>query len=104
MAWDGFDALAADLEQRYPFLPKAALRRMARIHGTDTAAMLGEARGWADLGERVGENLTAREIAWLADREWARTADDALWRRTKLGLRLTAAQAARVGELLANPG
>ena len=70
--------------------------RLVRLYGTDAARMLDGARSAADLGERFGSGLTERELAWLRDREWARTAEDVLWRRTKLGLRLAPAEAARV--------
>jgi len=55
--------------------------------------MLGDARGIADMGRRFGAGLTARELSWSRNEEWARTADDVLWRRTKLGLRLTPPEA-----------
>jgi glycerol-3-phosphate dehydrogenase len=58
--------------------------------------MLEGARGAADLGHGFGWNLTEREVRWLMQREWARTAEDVLWRRTKLGLRLDAGEAARL--------
>ena len=61
-----------------------------RGYGTEAAAMLDGARTAADLGERFGWDLTEREVRWLMEREWARTAEDVLWRRTKLGLRLDA--------------
>ncbi len=54
--------------------------------------MLGEARAEADLGTAFGATLTAREVAWLMEREYARTAEDVVWRRSKLGLRLDADQ------------
>ena len=58
--------------------------------------MLDGARTAADLGIDFGAGLSERELVWLREREWARTAEDVLWRRTKLGLRLGPAQAARV--------
>ena len=58
------------------------------------------ARAAGDLGERFGWDLTEREVRWLMEREWARTAEDVLWRRTKLGLRLTPAEAARLAAFL----
>jgi glycerol-3-phosphate dehydrogenase len=48
----------------------------------------------ADLGHVFGADLTEAEVAWLMQEEWARTPDDILWRRSKLGLRFTAQQVA----------
>ncbi len=56
------------------------------------ALYLGDARTAADLGVDFGATLTAREVTWLMNREYARTAEDVVWRRNKLGLRLTADQ------------
>ena len=50
----------------------------------------------ADLGEDFGANLTEREVAWLMDKEFAKTAEDVIWRRSKLGLRFTYAQIERL--------
>jgi glycerol-3-phosphate dehydrogenase len=58
-------------------------------------------RSAQDLGEDFGGGLTEREVAWLVEREWARSADDVLWRRTKCGLAMTAAQRARVAQRMA---
>ena len=67
--------------------------------------MLGDARRAEDLGEAFGAGLTAREVDWLRREEWAQSADDILWRRTKLGLRLTAAERGLLEEYLARrPG
>jgi glycerol-3-phosphate dehydrogenase len=99
--WDGAEALAAGLAAAHPFLDPAAARRLVRLYGTDARAMLEGARSAADLGIDFGAGLSARELAWLRDREWARTAEDVLWRRTKLGLRLAPAEVARVAAFLA---
>lgn len=102
-AWDAGPALAADLRAAHPFLDAAWAARLVRLYGTEAATLLAGARTAADLGEDFGATLTEREILWLRDREWARTAEDILWRRTKLGLRLTPAQAARVETYLGTP-
>jgi glycerol-3-phosphate dehydrogenase len=88
----GYEALAAELVQDYPGLPTALLRRLARSYGTLTRTLLGEAKSVADLGQHFGSDLYAREVGYLAANEWAVTAHDILWRRSKLGLRLDAAQ------------
>jgi glycerol-3-phosphate dehydrogenase len=56
---------------------------MARAYGAMLEAMIGDR---SDLGEEFGAGLSACEVDWLIEREWARTAEDMLWRRTKLGL------------------
>jgi glycerol-3-phosphate dehydrogenase len=62
--------------------------------------MLGDAQGWDDLGRWFGGGLTEREVDWLVRAEWARTAEDVLWRRTKLGLRVSTAEAAGLAAYL----
>jgi len=91
---DGFDALCAALRHRYWFLAPATSVRLARAYGTLAADWLGDARSAADLGPVYGADLTQRELSWLIDHEWARTAEDVLWRRSKLGMRFTPVQVA----------
>ena len=90
--WDGAGEVASDLAARYGFLPTEAIRRLVRSYGTRAAAMLGDARCPDDLGVEYGAGLTEREVAWLVEHEWARTAEDILWRRSKLGLRFARAE------------
>ena len=90
---DGVGALVAALRREHPFLTDAWALRLVRGYGTEAGEMLGGARTAAELGRDFGATLTAREVAWLMQKEFARTAEDVLWRRTKLGLRLTADQA-----------
>jgi glycerol-3-phosphate dehydrogenase len=90
--WDGAGALRDLLLRRYPFLVLGTAERFVRSYGTLTAEMLGDASSAADLGRVVGAGLTEREVAWLVRTEWARTAEDILWRRSKLGLRFDAEQ------------
>ena len=89
---DGVDGLVADLRREHPFLDERWARRLIRAYGTDAARMLSGAASKDDLGRDFGATLTEREVDWLMRREWARTADDILWRRTKLGLRLSREQ------------
>ena len=77
----------ADLGQKFPFLEPGNLRRLFRAYGTDAEKMLKGAVSPADLGRRFGV-LSEREVEWLKRKEWARTADDILWRRSKLGLHM----------------
>jgi glycerol-3-phosphate dehydrogenase len=95
-----FDELVAAYCGRYPRLDAGWLRRLLRRHGTCAAEILDDVRTEADLGESFGGGLYERELAYLVDREWARTPEDVLWRRTKCGLHMTAAQRARVADFL----
>lgn len=74
------------LERRYPWMPSALRRRWAHAYGTRIDRVAGDARSLADLGAAVVPGLHEREIEYLCREEWARSADDLLWRRTKLGL------------------
>ena len=85
-----------ELLQRYPQVAPNVLQGVFRRHGTLTAQVLGDGR----LGEYYGAGLTERELAYLMQREWARSADDVLWRRTKCGLRMTDAQRSRVAQVV----
>ncbi|MGY6707409.1 MAG: glycerol-3-phosphate dehydrogenase [Rhizobiaceae bacterium] len=80
--------------RQFPFLEQAHARRLNRLYGTRTRTILGEARSLRDLGQHFGADLYAAEVDYLMRREWARDAQDILWRRTKLGLRLNPQQAA----------
>ncbi|MBA0447330.1 glycerol-3-phosphate dehydrogenase [Stenotrophomonas maltophilia] len=95
---DWGDAAQAGVRLRAlaPWLPADIARRWAGAYGSRSEALLQDAVGMADLGEDFGAGLHAREVAFLRDREWVRTAEDVLWRRSKLGLRLDAAQVARL--------
>ena len=65
-------------------------RRLVRSYGTRVNRILDDARRLGDLGPSFGLHLSAAEVRYLMREEWARTADDVLWRRSKLGLRMTA--------------
>ncbi|HEY0675396.1 MAG TPA: glycerol-3-phosphate dehydrogenase C-terminal domain-containing protein [Immundisolibacter sp.] len=72
--------------QRSGWLPDGLARRLARNYGTRIERILGSASGLASLGEPVLPGLYAAELAYLVHEEFARTPQDILWRRTKLGL------------------
>lgn len=88
----GFEAFVAETARAWPWLDPRLLRRLCRAYGARIGTVLDGARRPADLGEDLGAGLTERELAYLCDQEWARTAEDVLWRRSKLGLVMTAAQ------------
>ena len=77
---------------------------MVRLYGTKAAAILGQAASTADLGRHFGSDLYEAEVRWLIEEEWARHAEDVLWRRTKRGLHLSAAEAAALEEYMAGAG
>ncbi len=83
------DKLIDDLRRDYAFLDGRWARRLIRAYGTDAKLIMGEAKTAADLGQDFGATLTAAEVDWLMAHEFARTAEDILWRRSKLGLRDT---------------
>ena len=97
---DGFDAEVAALERAYPFLDAGFARRLVRLYGTCASDVLGAAASVRDLGQCFGADLYEAEVRYLAEREWALTAEDVLWRRTKRGLRLTAEQTAALEEYM----
>src|SRR5690606_11243239 len=97
----GFEAQADRLAAAFPRLPRALLRRLCRQYGTRVAQVLGDARETDELGEHFGAGLYAREVDYLRAQEWARTAEDVLWRRTKLGLRTTPEENGRLAAYMA---
>ena len=80
----------------HPHIPESTLRPIFRRHGTHAQAVVGD----GDLGEDFGAGLTERELRYFVEREWAQTAEDVLWRRTKTGLLMTPAQRERVARVL----
>lgn len=96
----GFPAFLAEVRRRWPFLGETRSERMARAYGTRLAALLGTANSVSAMGEHFGAGLTQVEVDYLVKVEWARSAHDILWRRSKLGLRLGAQQAERLGDYL----
>ncbi|MBS0282821.1 MAG: glycerol-3-phosphate dehydrogenase [Proteobacteria bacterium] len=95
-----FDAFLARVGRERPGLPPALLCRLAQAYGTRIDALLGDAATLADLGEDIGGGLTVREVDYLVAHEWARTAEDVLWRRSKLGLHVPAGTAERLAAWL----
>jgi glycerol-3-phosphate dehydrogenase len=91
------DKWVAQANARWPFLGAARAERMAHAYGCCLADML---RDVTDIGEDLGAGLTATEIRWMRDHEWARTAEDVLWRRSKLGLHAGPELAAKVEAIL----
>ncbi|HEY8382836.1 MAG TPA: glycerol-3-phosphate dehydrogenase [Microvirga sp.] len=95
-----FERFFADLKNRRPFLPETLARRIARAYGTRVNELLGDAKSMADLGEDFGGGVTAAEVDYLVRREWARSAEDILWRRSKMGLHVPPGTAEKINAYL----
>jgi glycerol-3-phosphate dehydrogenase len=96
-----FQTVLAEVRARYAGLDPHWLARLLRRHGTLIDRILDNAKAEADLGENFGGGLCERELAYLTEHEWARSAEDVLWRRTKCGLHMSAAQRRRVAQRMA---
>lgn len=101
-----FEPLAFEAEVRrlgmdYAGMPAGLIRRLLRLYGTKARVLLGTAKSIDDLGQNFGADLHAAEVIYLVEQEWASTAQDVLWRRTKLGLRVGAEDVARLEAYLA---
>jgi len=90
-AWDHFDDEVDAVRDRWRFLGEEQARRLVGAYGTNVKDILGDAREPGDLGPAFGPELTAAEVRYLMEKEWARFPDDILWRRTKLGLTMSPA-------------
>jgi glycerol-3-phosphate dehydrogenase len=86
---DGFYALVGETIGRWPFLSEPHARRLVRAYGTRVERILGDAQSMEDLGPRFTGDLTGAELRYLVEHEWAETAEDVLYRRTKFGLKAT---------------
>ena len=98
---DGVAALTANLKSSHPFLSDYWAARLIRAYGSEAATLLHGATSAADLGRDFGGTLTEAEVRWLMQHEFARAAADIVWRRTKLGLRMTKEQIAALDDFMA---
>jgi glycerol-3-phosphate dehydrogenase len=98
--FDQREKLEGELAAIAPALDAATTRRLIRTYGTMALAMFSGAAEKGDLGVHFGGGLYEREVTHLVQNEWARTADDILWRRTKLGLRIGGAEQGRLSDWL----
>ena len=96
-----FAAFLRTLERRYPWLPAQLRKRYANTYGSRINVLLGDATAICDLGQEIATGLFEAEARYLVDVEWARSADDILWRRTKLRLHLPAAATPAVARWVA---
>ncbi len=100
-AIDDLPALHRDFARDFGWLDTATRARLLRQYGTCARRWLGDATSSGDLGQHFGHGLFAAEVDWLIAREWAMTAEDVLWRRTKLGLRLGPDQVTALADYMA---
>ena len=78
--------------EKYKFLNTRWAERLFKTFGSEVENVLGRAKAKADLGRKFGYDLTEREVLWYINQEHARCVEDLIWRRSKLGLRLTSKQ------------
>ena len=88
MGIDGVEPLIDELARAHGWLPRATLVRLVHTYGAETREILAGASAPGDLGEDFGAGLTEAEVRYLAGREWARSAEDVIYRRTKLALHM----------------
>ncbi|MEM9279575.1 MAG: glycerol-3-phosphate dehydrogenase [Pseudomonadota bacterium] len=97
---DGFEKLVDQYSRKYSFLDHKVTRRLVRLYGTEAEKILGTANKKNDLGEYLGEGLYEAEVNFLMDHEWAQEAEDVVFRRTKLGIRMEPDEIARLQKLM----
>jgi len=98
--WDQLEEQVMRARSTWPFLDEREAWRLFRGYGTRIARLLGDAKGRADLAPFFGP-LSAAEVRYLMQYEWACSADDVLWRRTKLGLKLAHAEKEALAQFMA---
>lgn len=98
---DGFHAQVAAVIGQWPFLSEPHARRLTRAYGTRVDRILRSAQRLDDLGSRLTGDLTGAEVRYLVEHEWAQTAEDVLWRRSKLGLTASEAERTALAQFIA---
>jgi glycerol-3-phosphate dehydrogenase len=98
----GFEVLVKDIGRDYPWLGAYQSRRLARAYGTRARGILDGATRWSALGQDFGSGLTEAEVTYLMREEWAEEASDVIWRRSKLGLRLSQEQVTTLESFMAD--
>ena len=86
-----FSWFLKNARERWPFLSDFTVRRMAHSYGTRMERFLKDAKSMDELGQNFGADLTKAEVDYLVEQEWAETAEDILWRRSKIGLHVESA-------------
>jgi glycerol-3-phosphate dehydrogenase len=96
-----YETFANGLREAYPWMPRALVQHYGRLYGARTKDVVASAASLAELGQHFGGNLYEAEARYLVAREWAQTAEDVLWRRTKHRLHLTEAEQAAFADWFA---
>src|SRR5215831_1206436 len=99
---EDFDAEVAETRRRWPFLSEAHAKRLMHAYGRRMEQILKDARTMDDLGQSFAGDLTAAEVRYLIENEWAQDVDDVLWRRSKLGLKITPEERAALDRFIAS--
>ncbi|QOZ50967.1 glycerol-3-phosphate dehydrogenase [Bradyrhizobium sp. CCBAU 53338] len=102
-AWDRFEIEVDLARHRWGLLSESQARRLVAAYGSRLPGVLGAAKSRDDLGPVFGPDLTGAEVRYLMDHEWARFPDDILWRRSKLGLTMPAADRDALAAFMADP-
>jgi glycerol-3-phosphate dehydrogenase len=97
-----FEDFAARKTEAYTFLNARLVRRLCRAYGTRIDEVLNRATSLDEIGVEIAPSLYEAELRYMREKEWARTGEDALWRRSKLGLSLDASERARVSDWFVN--
>src|SRR6187401_3381049 len=97
---DAFESQTDEAMRRWPFLSKPHARRLLHAYGLRMERFLKDARSMDELGQVIAGDLTEAEVRYLAGNEWAQTADDVLWRRSKIGLLASKEQVAALERLM----
>ncbi len=100
----GLEGYRRALRARLPWLPEMQSNRYVQLYGTRSDDLLKGAAGLGDLGRLIGADLYQREVDFLRETEWAETVDDIIWRRSKLGLRLSTVEIGRLASYLRETG
>jgi glycerol-3-phosphate dehydrogenase len=101
---DGFYELVGETIARWPFLSEPHARRLVRAYGRRVERILGTAESMEDLGPRFTGDLTGAELRYLVQEEWAETAEDVLYRRTKFGLQATPDERIAINQFIVSVG
>jgi glycerol-3-phosphate dehydrogenase len=103
-AWNGFPDLVQKIRAQYAFLSEAQATRLARAYGTRVFKIFSNVKSVSDLGQLFGGELSEKEVRYLMQYEFAKTVDDILWRRSKLGLHLDTDAQKQLGDFVAKGG
>lgn len=99
---DGFEQLVNEVCEKHPFIDHSLAWRWVRSYGTRVWKLLEKVKTKSDLGTQFGGSLTECEIIYLMQNEWAQTAEDVVWRRSKLGIRMKQEEIATLDEWMSN--